>query len=255
VRAVFDLSLDGMVWSRRSLVVAILLGLPVVFAIAYRAVLAAKMPPQMTGFDLYGIVVAIYYVRNVLPLAALFYATALIADEVDGKTLTFLITRPVRRGAILLGKFAAYVVTTLTLALPAAVATFFLLASAGGWSGIGGRVSDLFRDAGVMALALLAYGALFTLFGVLLRRPVIPGLLFIFVWELLSNLPGYMPMVTLAAWLRSLVRHRPPQEGLSEVFGQVLPAVQSLAVLGAATVGFLALALWIFSRREYVMEQ
>jgi ABC-type transport system involved in multi-copper enzyme maturation permease subunit len=106
-----------------------------------------------------------------------------------------------------------------------------------------------------MALALVAYGALFTLFGVVLRRPVIPGLLFIFVWELLANLPGYMPRVTLTAWLRSLVRHRPPQEGLSEVFGQILPAALSLQVLAGATIAFLGLSLWIFSRREYVIEQ
>jgi ABC-type transport system involved in multi-copper enzyme maturation permease subunit len=255
VRAVFDLSLEGMVWSRRSLVVAVLLGLPVVFAIAYRAVLAAKMPPQMTGFDLYGIVVAIYYVRNVLPLAALFYATALIADEVDGKTLTYLITRPVRRSAILVGKFAAYLATTLSLTLPAAVITFFLLATAGGGAGIGGRVPDLFRDLGVMALALLAYGGLFTLLGVVFRRPVIPGLLFLYVWELVANLPGYMPRFTLTAWLRSLIKHRPPQEGLAEVFGQVLPTGLSLQVLTLATVVFLAASLWIFSRREYVIEQ
>ena len=253
-RAVFDLSLEGMVWSRRSLVVAILLGLPVVFAIAYRAVLAAKMPPQMTGFDLYGIVVAIYYVRNVLPLAALFYATALIADEVDGKTLTYLITRPVRRSAILVGKFGAYLATTLSLSLPAAVITFFLLATAGG-GGIGGRVPDLFRDLGVMALALVAYGGLFTLLGVVFRRPVIPGLLFLYVWELVANLPGYMPRFTLTAWLRSLIKHRPPQEGLAEVFGQVLPTALSLQVLTLATVVFLGASLWIFSRREYVIEQ
>jgi ABC-type transport system involved in multi-copper enzyme maturation permease subunit len=253
-RAVFDLSLEGMVWSRRSLVVAVLLGLPVVFAIAYRAVLAAKMPPQITGFDLYGIVVAIYYVRNVLPLAALFYATALIADEVDGKTLTYLITRPVRRSAILVGKFAAYLATTLSLSLPAAVITFFLLATTGG-GGIGGRVPDLFRDLGVMALALVAYGGLFTLLGVVFRRPVIPGLLFLYVWELVANLPGYMPRFTLTAWLRSLIKHRPPQEGLAEVFGQVLPTALSLQVLTLATVVFLGASLWIFSRREYVIEQ
>ena len=254
-RAVFDLSLEGMVWSRRSLVIAILLGLPVVFAIAYRAVLAAKMPARVTGFDLYGIIVAIYYVRNVLPLAALFYATALVADEVDGKTLTYLITRPVRRSAILAGKFAAYLATTLSLSLPAGLVTFFLLATSGGIEGIGARVPDLFRDLGVMALTLVAYGALFTLLGVLLRRPVIPGLLFLYVWELVANLPGYMPRFTLTAWVRSLIRHRPPQEGLSEVFGQVLPAVLSLQVLTVATAVFLAASLWIFSRREYVIEQ
>ena len=62
-----------------------------------------------------------------LPLAALFYATALVADEVEGRTLTYLTTRPVSRAAIFAGKFAAYLVTDLCLALPACVLTFFLL--------------------------------------------------------------------------------------------------------------------------------
>jgi ABC-type transport system involved in multi-copper enzyme maturation permease subunit len=253
-RAVFDLSLEAMVWSRRSLVMALLLALPVALAIVYRAVLG-RLPPRVAAFDFYGNIVVYYYLRFALPVTALFYATALIADEVDGKTLTYLITRPVRRSAILAGKFAAYVATTLTLALPAVVVSFFLLATASGWGGIGGRVGDLFRDLGVMALALVAYGALFTLVGVLLRRPVIPGLLFIFVWELVANLPGYMPRFTLTAWLQSLIRHRPPQEGVSAIFGQVLPAALSLQVLTGATLVFLAASLWIFSRREYVIEQ
>ena len=58
---------------------------------------------------------------------------------------------------------------------------------------------DLFRDLGVVLLTFLAYGALFALMGVLLRRPVIPGLLFLFGWELLANLPGYLPRLTLTA--------------------------------------------------------
>ena len=253
-RAVFDLSLEAMVWSRRSLVMAALLGLPIVLAIVYR-VLLGRLPARVASFDFYGNIVAYYYLRFALPVTALFYATALIADEVDGKTLTYLITRPVRRSAILIGKFVAYVATTLTLSLPAIVVSFFLLATANGWSGIGSRVGDLFRDLGVMALALVSYGALFTLVGVLLRRPVIPGLLFIFVWELVANLPGYMPRFTLTAWLQSLIRHRPPQEGVSAIFGQVLPAALSLQVLTLVTVLFLAASLWIFSRREYVIEQ
>ena len=53
---------------------------------------------------------------------------------------------------------------------------------------------------------------------------MIPGLLFLFVWELLANLPGYLPRFTITAWLRSLIRHRPADEGLAEMFGQVLPA-------------------------------
>ena len=254
-RGVFTLSLDAMVWSRRSLVVAVALGLPVVLAIVYRVVLAAKLQQHVSGFDLYGITIAFFYVRWALPLVALFYATALIADEVEGKTLTYLLTRPIRRSAILTGKYAAYLVTTLALSLPAAVLTFFLLVTTRGWTGVGAAVPDLFRDLGVMALTLAVYGAFFTLLGVSLRRPVIPGLLFLFVWELAANLPGYLPRVTITGWLRSLVRHRPAQEGVSEMFGQVLPTALSLEVLAGMLVLFLAGSIWIFSTREYVMEQ
>jgi ABC-type transport system involved in multi-copper enzyme maturation permease subunit len=160
----------------------------------------------------------------------------------------------VQRPAILAGKFAAYLVTTVCLALPSAVVTFFLLATSRGVS-LAASVPDLFRDLGVLALTLLVYGALFALMGVLMKRPLIPGLLFLFVWELIANLPGYMPRFTVTAWLRSLVTHRPAGRGVSEIFGQVLPAGLSLVVLAGMTAAFLALALWIFSRREYVLDQ
>jgi ABC-2 type transport system permease protein len=254
-RRVFELALEGMVWSRRSVLMALLLGLPLVFAVAYRLVLETRLPARVGGFELYAVIVAIYYVRNVLPLAALFYASSLIADEVDGKTLGYLLTRPIRRESILLGKFAAYTVTTLVFTWPVTVLTFFLLATAKGFSGVGGRVSVLFQDLGVIALCLLAYGAFFTLLGVLVKRPVIPGLLFLFGWELVANLPGYLPRFTITAWLRSLLSHRPAQEGLGDLFGQVLPAGQSIAALVGLTAVFIALAFWIFSSREYVMEQ
>ena len=254
-RAVFDLTLEGMVWSRRSLLMAALLGLPIVVAIVYRAFLAAQIQQRLTAFDLYGYIVVFWYLRNVLPLVALFYATALVADEVEGRTLTYLLTRPVRREAILAGKFVAYVATTLSMALPAVVVTFFVLLTARGRTSLGGAVPDLLRDVGVLALALIAYGALFTLMGVLLKRPVIPGLHFLVVWELLANLPGYLPRFTLTAYLRSLVRHRPAEEGISEIFGQVLPAALCLEALAGVVLVCLAAAAWIFSTREYVMDQ
>jgi ABC-2 type transport system permease protein len=255
-RAVFDLSLEAMVWTRRSLLMALLVGAPVAFAILYHVVLVTKTPTRpVTPQDLYAVIVALYWIRNVLPLAALFYATSLVADEVEGRTLTYLVTRPLTRGSIFAGKFAAYLATTFTLVLPAAVLTFFILLGAHGWAAIAPSVGDLFRDLGVMALTLVAYGAFFALLGVLLKRPVIPGLLFLYGWELLANLPGYLPRFTLTAWLRSLIHHRPAQEGLAGLFQQVLPAGQGLAVLIGVSAVFLAAAAWIFSTREYVLEQ
>lgn len=255
-RAVFDLTLEGMVWTRRSLLMGVLVAMPIAFAVLYRLVLATKAEIRpVTPQDLYAVIVAMYWIRNVLPLVALFYATALIADEVEGRTLTYLTTRPLTRASVFAGKFAAYVATTFSLALPAGVLTFFLLMSAPGLPGVGPAVGDLFRDLGVMALTLVVYGASFALLGVLLKRPVIPGLMFLYGWELLANLPGYLPRVTLTAWLRSLIHHRPAEEGLAGLFQQVLPVGQSLAVLIGVTAVFLAAASWIFSNREYVLDE
>jgi ABC-type transport system involved in multi-copper enzyme maturation permease subunit len=254
-RAVFDLSLDGMVFSRRSLLMALLVAAPAAFAVLYRLLSATQGAPPLGPSDLYALMVAVYWVRNVLPLAALFYATSLVADEVEGRTLTYLLTRPITRASIMAGKFAAYLATTLTLALPAAVVTFFILMASPAAPALGPAAVDLLRDLGVMLLALVVYGALFALLGVLLKRPVIPGLLFLYGWELLANLPGYLPRLTLTAWLRSLIRHRPAEEGIAGLFQQVLPGDQALAVLIGVSIALLAAAAWIFSKREYVLEQ
>jgi hypothetical protein len=230
--------------------------MPVLLALLYRLALAARWNVEaVTAHDFYAVTVVVYWVRNVLPLTALFYATSLVADEVEGRTLTYLVTRPITRVAIFAGKFAAYLVTTLCLALPACVLTFFLLLSARGLSGVGGAALDLLRDVAVLALALAVYGAFFALMGVLLKRPVIPGLVFLYGWELLANLPGYLPRLTITAWLRSLIAHRPAQEGLAGLFQQVLPPVQAVPVLLVATFLFFYAAARIFSAREYVLEQ
>ena len=255
-RVVFEMSLEATIWTKRSLLMAVLVALPVAFALLYRVVLAARWNVQpVTPYDLYAVVVALYWIRNVLPLAALFYATALIADEVEGRTLTYLVTRPLTRESIFAGKFAAYLVSTLCVALPAGVLTFFLLLSARGFFAVGPAVVDLFRDLSVMALTLLVYGALFALLGVVLKRPVIPGLVFLYGWELVANLPGYLPRLTLTAWLRSLISHRPAQEGLAGLFQQVLPATDAVPVLLVATALFLYAGARTFSVREYVLDQ
>ncbi len=254
-RAVFALSFERLFWSRRSLLMGVLLCLPVVFGVLYRVVLVAKLPTRLSGFDLYGTVVALYYIRNVVPLAALFYGTALVTDEVEERTITYLFTRPIRRSSVLLGKFAAYLATTLCLVLPATVVTYFLLTTAAGLSGATAHGLDLVRDLGALAMGLVAYGAFFALAGVTLRRPMIPGLLFLFVWELVANLPGYLPRLTITAWLRSLVTHHPAEEGLAQIFAQTQPAGLSLVVLSLLAGAFLALAVRIFSEREYVLDQ
>jgi ABC-type transport system involved in multi-copper enzyme maturation permease subunit len=255
VRAAYSLSFEGLLWSRRSFFVGLMLAFPALFALLYRGARLAEISTRTTGLDVYGMLVSHFFIANALPLAALFYATALVAEEVEGRTLVYLVTRPVARAAVLVGKFGAYLVTALTLSLPAAVLAFLLLASTGGAAQLGDAAPGMLRDLGVMGLALLAYGALFALLGVVLRRPLIPGLLFLYGWELVVYLPGKLPRMTITAWLRSLVPYRIPSEGLQELLATGFATGESLLVLAGVTLVTLSAAVGVFTVREYVMEQ
>ncbi len=92
-----------------------------------------------------------------------------------------------------------------------------------------------FRIWAPAALTLFAYGSVFALLGVGLKRPLIPGLLFLFVWEgFVANFPGDAPNYTLTAYARSLIRHRPSEEGLAELFSKFFGVGESVLVLGIA---------------------
>jgi ABC-2 type transport system permease protein len=250
-RDVFAISIERMLPRPRSFWVFLLLALPVLLAVLLRIYPPKGLP--LTGFELYGVVVALFFVRNLLPLVALLFGSALISDAVDSKTLTYFLTRPVSRLSIFLGEFMAYLVTVLTLTVPCVVLTYLVLC-VGTPQGAGFGAADLVRDLGACALTLFTYGAVFALLGVSLKRPLIPGLLFLFVWEgFVANFPGDAPNYTLSAYARSLIRHRPSEEGLAELFSKFFGVGESVLTLGIVGVIALALAIWIFSRREYVI--
>jgi len=263
---VFDLSLGQMLWSRRSVFLGVLLGGPVLLAALIRIVTATTPfwrlninGGRVGGPALFGLMIWLLYIRFIVPVLGVFYGTALIADEVDDKTITYLFTRPVRRGAVLVGKYFAYVACTALLVLPSVVLVYFLVVPLGG-GGIGESFPALLEDLGMLMIGLIAYGAVFAWVGARLKRPLVLGLVFAFGWEPAVLLfPGYLKRLTVAYYLQALVPHAMPQDSavsiLLQVFREVPPAATSVAYLAV----IVALALWFSARaverREYVLDQ
>src|SRR2546426_6840360 len=178
---VFDLSLGQMLWSRRSVFLAILVGGPVLLAAAIRVLSAASRLglPQINGARvgggaLFGIMMWLLYIRFIVPVLGVFYGTSLIADEVDDKTLTYLFTRPIPRAAVLFGKYFAYLACTVLLVLPSVVLVYLLLAPIGG--SLGAAFPALLEDLAMLAIGLAAYGAGFAYVGARVKRPLVTGL-------------------------------------------------------------------------------
>lgn len=264
---VFELSLSQMLWSRRSLFLMLIVGAPVFLALAIRLAASLNMTAMVQvngvrigGPSLFGIIIWLVYVRFVVPVLGIFYGTALIADEVEDKTITYLFTRAVPRRAILLGKYLAYIVCTVLLVLPSVVVVYFLIIPLINGGGIGAAFPNLLADLGVLMAGLAVYGAVFALVGALVKRPLVIGLVFAFGWEPATLLfPGYLRRLTVGYYLQGLVPHAIPQDSTLSALMQLFAEVPSLGVAIGSLVLLTVVTLWwageTVEAREYVLEQ
>ncbi len=214
---------------------------------------------RVVGASIFGMMIWLLYIRFIVPILGVFYGTALIADEVDDKTITYLFTRPVPRSAVLIGKYLAYLVCTVLLVLPSVMLVFFLIVPMGG-SSIAEAFPALLADLGMLAAGLAAYGAVFAFVGASVKRPLIIGLVFAFGWEPTALLfSGYLRRATVAYYLEGLVTHQMPQDTttslLFQIFHEVPTVMTSLVSLAVIVVVTLWLAGRAVSDREYVLEQ
>jgi ABC-2 type transport system permease protein len=263
-RRVFSLSIGEMLWSRRTIFMGLVVGSPIAVALVARVVQSMGTAPlrvngvQMDAVSMFGSMIWILFLWFIVPVLGVFYGTSLIADEVDDKTITYLFTRPVRRGAVVVGKFIAYLVCTTLVVLPSVMIVYFLMVPL---ARIPSSFTSLVVDLAVLGLGLAAYGALFALIGASLRRPLVVGLVFVFGWELVTLvMPGYLKRFTLAYYLQTLIPHSMPTgDTVSLLQGAVFrdpPSVAaSIGFLTMTIVVSLALAVRVVEQREYVLEQ
>jgi ABC-2 type transport system permease protein len=263
---IFDLSLADMIWSRRSVFLALVVGGPIVLAVGIRALvewaelgLPIVNGSPIAGPAIFGMIVWLVYIRFILPVLGVFYGTALIADEVEDKTITYLFTRPIPRSAVLFGKYLAYLVCTTLLVLPSIVVVYFLIIPLGGAS-IGSEFPALASDLGMLILGLAAYGALFAFVGARFKRPIVMGLVFAFGWEQgVQILPGYVKRATVVYYLQALIPQTMPAESVLGGLIQTFTEVPSLTASLATLIGFTCALLWLAGRavqkREFVLDQ
>lgn len=266
---VFELSLSEMLWSRRTIFMALIVGAPVVIALILRMAVSLGLPifendirgggtaVRMTGPAIFGLMIWVFYLRFTVPVLGVFYGTSLMADEVEDKTITYLFARPIPRGAVVLGKYLAYLACTILVVLPSVVLVYLLVVPMRG--SLGASFVDLLKDLALLSLGLAVYGAVFAFVGAKFKRPLLVGLVFIFGWEQAAlAFPGYMRQFTVAYYLQGLVPHAMPRDGVINLLQGIFrdtPGFGGLFWLALIWAVFLALGVYVVERREYVLEQ
>lgn len=192
-------------------------------------------------------VVLVTYLQFVLPMFTLAYASGAIGGEREGRTLIWLLTRPVPRSAIYLAKL----IGTLPWCLAFSGGGFVALCLAGGEQGR--AALRLYWPAAL--IGTVAFAALFHLIGAVFRRPVVVGLVYVFFFEaLVGTLPGSLKLLSLTFYTRSLMYNEAAAAGYPAAMLDVAGAVSDAtawAVLLVATVGLTGIGMWLFARGEH----
>jgi ABC-type transport system involved in multi-copper enzyme maturation permease subunit len=312
---IFQITFRQMFWNKKTMILSLVAFSPVILTTLFRfskhdAMEASEFLPYM---------IIIVYLTFLSILLALFYGTAIISDEADNKTLTYLFTRPIRRETIILGKFGAYFLGVFLIIFTSTLLTFAVAMTdnnsrtptvltrramrdkwmpANGSSGLSskeqqqvpqelrfweyegdkalqirnrlarkilrGELAIAFslrwtfwgETIGVLALALITYGAFFTFLGTCLKYAVLIGLLFAFGWEkIVLIVPGLVKQFSIIHYLlSSFPREHIPRQLSQALFRgtdiQFSNVTLSIIILLMVSIVFLSLSVFALYNKE-----
>jgi ABC-type transport system involved in multi-copper enzyme maturation permease subunit len=225
---------------------------PAALAIIFRIATAAGLKVSITGFGFFSIITATVSFPFVAPMLALFYSSGIVIDELEYGTLPYLITRPITRSSLLVGKMLGSLVLQVVLFLPSLMLCFYIAIGPSGFQELGTRFPTLALDAGVALLGIAAYSGIFVLLGTAFRRPVLIGLIFVFGWQAAATyIPGFIRKLTVAHYLQALLPHESLQGALSGLWGNRPTALAAVSALVLISLMTHALAIVAFSRKEF----
>lgn len=177
--AVFWVTLRSLLRGRRLIVLGALAVLPVVVMAGDRFNNDGLDPiPDFVG------VVRQLVLAGGGGIAMLIVSAAAFGDDREDGLLTYLVARPVERLWLVLAKGAAGAVAGLLVVVPSAVLTWAVIAGVEG--PVGGDpvgLSLLAGSVGAAAAAAVAYAAVFGWVALVVRRPVLVGLVYVLLWE------------------------------------------------------------------------
>jgi ABC-2 type transport system permease protein len=255
---VFVASVKELVRRRRLLFIGLAGALPLFFAVIWR----------VWGMDFIDVdqmltsLVSSLYLSVLVYLVGIAFGVPTVHDEVEGRTLTYLLTRPVSRIAVYSGRLAAVQLLAGILLALSLVASF-MVAVVGNEGVLSLELVKAYvNHVWVILLATVLMVGLFAVIGTLFRKPLVWSFMYAFAWEgVVSKVPGRLQTWTLDFHLRNLLlREDETQASLLDALRVLLvkeveiSAWVSMGVLLVALVGFSWLGGWIFSRREYVIQ-
>ena len=204
LRTVFMLTLTMMLRRNRVALVTGIVLLPVLVPLSIAFLAVSEFAAD--GNTVFVNLVEYVYLRGLVVLLALFYGAMLIGEEVESQTIQYLLTRPIPRSMIILGRFAAYLVLSAALTNAAVAMVFAACTSVGSFSFSSATLGLYAHYALLITAALAAYGAFTSFLGAVTRWPIVIGVAALFGWQrIVVFIPGAIDFLTIEKYIRALL--------------------------------------------------
>lgn len=165
--------------------------LPMLFGVIYQIGSVTESPGTYLSNLMIGIILG-----TLLPITTLILATSAFRDEIEDRTMVYLVVKPISRFRIVAEKYLAVIESTILALWTGIIATWIIVSG-----------SDMVDTLDVLVAALVtilvgvaAYSAVFVAVSLIVPRALVVGILYTLVWE--SLLSRFIPGV----WTLS-VRH------------------------------------------------
>ncbi|HET7029527.1 MAG TPA: ABC transporter permease [Candidatus Limnocylindrales bacterium] len=207
---------------RRTILMALLAGAPVVLGILIRLGNGTRPSALQNVLD-------VLIVSSVLPLVALVFGSAALGSELDDGTGVHLLTKPIPRWAIVVPKVLVSGGLTALLVVPSTLLAGFLVGGSGSH-----QIGVTLAFAGAVLVGGFVYSAIFVALGAATSRGLVIGLAYSLLWEgLLSAALAGTQLFSVREYIRGMASVLSNGDVESVVGGSAFP-------LAALTIGLVA---------------
>ncbi len=174
-------------------------------------------------------------VGGIMPIVTMALSTAVFGNELEDRTLSYLVLKPIPRWRIALPKLLAPIVIAGPLLVASGVAATIIGLDSGP------------RAAAAVGAALFAgvvtYAAIFTWAGLISTRAIAFALIYVFLWEgLISSFIHGVDYLSVRGYTLAIM-HGIDETGLQVLSSRVIGLPAAAVGAGAVTVGFFLLAV------------
>ncbi|MCK4310492.1 MAG: ABC-2 transporter permease [Methanomicrobia archaeon] len=233
------LTLKQIYKSKKTYLLGIFLFLPLILGIY-------SIKHNENGIMVFSDMIYTLYLQLFVLLITLIFATSLIGDEIRSGKIAFLTTRVSRR-TIVIEKYIGYLISISLVFLIPLITTFVVLHV---YAPGDIPIKILFSYMLIIFLAVAVYGAFYLFISLIISRPLMFGLFFAFIWEIIApNVSERLSKFTIMHHLKS-VSYKLIKYGDAQHISNPSNFSYSLSILCAFCIITVFLSVMIFKQKS-----